>query len=83
MGKSMALGGGGRFAAYAKKYGKAAAIAHGNAKYGKAGMAALRNKGTKGAPKARADAKKIRNRKRKGTGGKVSFNDYVNKAMAT
>lgn len=63
--KSMALGGGGRFAKLAAKIGPGAAAAAGRAKYGKAGMQALATKGTAGAPKARAEAKKIA-RKKKG-----------------
>ena len=57
--KSMALGGGGRFAALAAKIGAPAAAAAGRAKYGKAGMQALAEHGTAGAPVALAAAKKI------------------------
>jgi hypothetical protein len=64
MAKSMKLGGGGRFAKLAAKIGPAAAYKAGVAKYGKSGMAALRKKGTAGAPQARANAKKIAARKK-------------------
>jgi len=64
--KSMALGGGGRFAALAAKIGPAAAAAAGRAKYGAKGMAALSAHGTAGAPAARAEAKKIAAKKKKG-----------------
>jgi hypothetical protein len=62
--KSMALGGGGRFAKLAAKIGPGAAAAAGRAKYGKKGMAALASKGTAGASTARAEAKKIKSRKK-------------------
>ena len=62
--KSMALGGGGRFAALAAKIGPGAAAAAGRKKYGKKGMAALASKGTAGAKTARAEAKKIKRRKK-------------------
>ena len=62
--KSMALGGGGRFAALAAKIGPAAAAAAGRAKYGAKGMAALSQHGTAGAPVARAEAKKIAKKKK-------------------
>jgi hypothetical protein len=63
--KSMKLGGGGRFAKLAAKIGPAAAAAAGRKKYGKKGMAALAKRGTAGAPTARAEAKRIRARKKK------------------
>lgn len=65
--KSMKLGGGGRFAALAAKVGPAAAAAIGRKRYGKKGMAALASKGTAGAPVARAEAKKIAKKKKKGS----------------
>ena len=61
--KSMALGGGGRFAKLAAKIGPGAAAAAGRAKYGSKGMNALAKKGTAGAPVARAEAKKIAKKK--------------------
>ena len=64
--KSMALGGGGRFAKLAAKIGPAAAAAAGRKKYGKAGMQALATKGTAGAPQAKAAAKKIAAKKKAG-----------------
>ena len=62
------LGQGGRFAALAAKIGAPAAAAAGRAKYGKAGMQALAEHGTAGAPVAQAAAKKIAKKKAKKTG---------------
>lgn len=67
-GKSMALGGGGRFAKLAAEVGPAAAAAIGRKKYGAKGMAALAHHGTAGADTARAEAKKIAGRKGKKKG---------------
>lgn len=63
------LGQGGRFAALAAKIGPGAAAAAGRAKYGKAGMQALAEHGTAGAPVALSGAKKIAKKKAKKTGG--------------
>lgn len=52
-----ALGGGGRFAAYAAKHGYQAAVDHCNAKYGAGACQAMHSHGTKAAPYARASQK--------------------------
>lgn len=66
-GKSMELGGGGRFAAVARSAAAggarnpaAVAAAAGRAKYGARGMAALSHKGTRGASFARAEALRMK-----------------------
>jgi hypothetical protein len=51
---NFSLGGGGRFEAYAKKFGKKAAIEHCHKKYGKKACDAMHHHGTKAAPYARA-----------------------------
>ena len=60
------LGQGGRFAALAEKIGPGAAAAAGRKRYGAKGMAALSSQGEAGAPVARAEAKKIKAKKKKG-----------------
>lgn len=60
----MALGGGGRFAAYAAKYGKKAAIDHCHQKYGAEACNRMHKEGTKAAPFARKQAKRIAAKKR-------------------
>ena len=72
---NMSLGGGGRFAAYAAKFGKQAAIDHCHAKYGEEACNAMHHEGTKAAPYARASAK---NKKKKGKKGNFpSFKEFV------
>lgn len=51
------LGGGGRFAAYAKAHGYQAAVDHCNAKYGAGACQAMHKHGTQAAPYARASQK--------------------------
>ncbi len=70
---NFALGGGGRFAAYAKKHGKAAAISHCRAKYGADACNAMHKHGTKAAPYARASQKK----KAAGKPPLPSFDEFV------
>lgn len=61
---NFALGGGGRFAMYAKKHGYQAAVDHCHAKYGAEACNKMHKQGTKAAPFARAQAKKIKARKK-------------------
>jgi hypothetical protein len=68
---NMALGGGGRWAAYVASHGggakgEAAARAHCVSRYGASGCNALHKKGTKAAPFARKEAKRIAAKKKKG-----------------
>lgn len=54
---SMKLGGGGRFAACEKKYGKERCVQHCNEKYGAEHCQDMHAHGTSAAPKARASMK--------------------------
>lgn len=63
MSKSMALGGGGRFAKLAASKGARLAAWIGRRKYGSKGMAALSHRGTSGAPAARAAMMRLRGKK--------------------
>ena len=72
---NFSLGGGGRFAAYAKKHGKAAAIRHCHEKYGEEACNAMHKHGTKAAKYARASQKS----KNRGDSEKdfPSFDEFV------
>ncbi len=69
----MALGGGGRFAQYAKKFGYQAAVDHCHEKYGADACNAMHQHGTSAAPYARASQKA----KSKGGGKMPSFSQWM------